>query len=353
MGRTHAKRLVIRFVAVVCLLVGGALRGALAGAQASPQKLVLVHGQVTAQGERGIPIGVTVSVETYDGKSVAEATANSQGEFRVALLPAAMPYRLTIKAAGYYTLQQELDLSHNVQATLPVHPVLTAIPGAKRAGEAAPPLTDQSAPRKARKAYERGVRAVQAHDLPGAQRDFSEAVAVYSCYARAQTGLAALLIGQRDLPAAEGALRKAIQCDPNFYGGFGWLGRVLNSERRFTESVTILQQGLRLSPTAWELHDQLGTAHYCLGLYSQAREEWLRVEEMNPQAPPEVHAKLSTAYLREGQSEKAYAEMRAYLQAEPEGQFAPQLKTLMHQLEATGAVHASPEEAARPVPSKP
>src|SRR5208337_596841 len=63
MGRTQARRLVIQFLAVVCLVVGGALRGAQAGAQASPQKLVLVHGQVTAQGERGIPVGVTVYVE--------------------------------------------------------------------------------------------------------------------------------------------------------------------------------------------------------------------------------------------------------------------------------------------------
>src|SRR5208337_2584287 len=352
MGRTHAKRLVIRFVAVVCLLVGGALRGALAGAQASPQKLVLVHGQVTAQGERGIPIGVTVSVETYDGKSVAEATANSQGEFRVALLPAAMPYRLTIKAAGYYPLQQELDLSHNVQATLPVHPVLTAIPGAKRAGEAAPPLTDQSAPRKARKAYEKGVRAVQAHDLPGAQRDFSEAVAVYPCYARAQTGLAALLIRQGDLPAAEAALHKAIQCDPSFAQAFVWLGRVLNSERRPTENVAILQQGLRLSPSAWELYDQLAAAHYNLGLYPQAREEWLRVEEINPEAP-ELHARLSMAYQREGNSKKAYAEMQAYLQAEPEGRYAPLLKGLMHQLETVSPVSNPSQQAAPPTPPKP
>jgi tetratricopeptide (TPR) repeat protein len=192
-----------------------------------------------------------------------------------------------------------------------------------------------------------------AHALPSAQRDFSEAVAVYPCYARAQTGWAALLIGQRDLPAAEAALHKAIQCDPNFPHAFVWLGRVLNSEGRFTESVTILQQGLRLSPKAWELYDQLAAAHYSLGLYSQAREEWLRVEEINPEAPPELHAKLSTAYLREGNSEKAYAEMQAYLQAEPEGRFAPQLKSLMHQLETVGAVHNPSEQAAPPTPPKP
>ena len=191
-----------------------------------------------------------------------------------------------------------------------------------------------------------------AHALPSAQRDFSEAVAVYPCYARAQTGWAALLIGQRDLPAAEAALHKAIQCDPNFPHAFVWLGRVLNSERRFTESVTILQQGLRLSPKAWELYDQLAGAHYNLGLYSQAREEWLRVGEINPEAP-ELHARLSMAYLREGNSKKAYAEMQAYLQAEPEGRYAPQLKSLMHQFETVGPVANPSEQAAPPTPPKP
>jgi len=349
MARTHARCFVAQLVVAVFLVTAGVLRGA----QAVPKKLILVVGQVTAQGERGTPIGVTVSVETYDGKSVDEVAANGQGAFRVALLPATMPYRLTIKAAGYYPIRQELDLSHNVQANLPLHPVLTPIPGAKRAEVAAPTLTDQSAPRKARKAYEKGVRAVQAHDLPDAQRDFSEAVAVYPCYARAQTGLGVLLIGQRDLPAAEAALHKAVQCDPNFPHAFVWLGRVLNRERRFSESVTILQQGLRLSPKAWELYDQLAAAHYSLGLYSEAREEWLRVEEINPEAPPELHARLSMAYLREGDSQKAYAEMQAYLQAEPEGRYAPQLNSLKHQLETVGAVHNPSQEAAPPASPKP
>jgi len=349
MPRKHARCLVTQLVAAVCLVAAGVLHGA----QAVPKKLILVVGQVTAQGERGTPIGVTVSVQTYDGKSVDEVTANSQGEFRVALLPVDMPYRLTIKAAGYYPLQQELDLSHNPQATLPVHPVLTPIPGAKRAEEGAPTLTDQSAPRKARKAYEKGVRAVQAHDLPDAQRDFSEAVAVYPCYARAQTGLGVLLVGKGDLPAAEAALHKAIQCDPNLPHAFVWLGRLLIRERRFSESATILQQGLRLSPRAWELYDQLAAAHYSLGLYSQAREEWLRVEEINPEAPTELHARLSMAYLREGNSQKAYTEMQAYLQAEPEGRYAPQLKSLMHQLDTAGAVHNPSEQAAPPASLKP
>ena len=350
MPRTHARRLVTQLVAAACLVAVGVLREA----QAAPQHAISVVGQVTAEGDRGIPIGVTVFVETYDGKSVGEFATNGQGQFRLTLVPAMLPYRLTVKAAGYYPIQQELDLrERQAILTVTVRAVLTPIPGAKRADEAAPTLTDQSAPRKARKAYEKGVRAVQAHDLPDAQSDFSEAVAVYPCYARAQTGLAALLIGQRDLPAAEAALHKATQCDPSFPRGFFWLGRVLNSEGRFTESVTILQQGLRLSPKAWELYDQLAAAHYSLGLYSQAREEWLRVEEINPEAPPELHAKLSTAYLREGNSEKAYAEMQAYLQAEPEGRFAPQLKSLMHQLETVGAVHNPSEQAAPPTPPKP
>ena len=262
MPRTHARRLVTQLVAAACLVAVGVLREA----QAAPQHAISVVGQVTAEGDRGIPIGVTVFVETYDGKSVGEFATNGQGQFRLTLVPAMLPYRLTVKAAGYYPIQQELDLrERQAILTVTVRAVLTPIPGAKRADEAAPTLTDQSAPRKARKAYEKGVRAVQAHDLPDAQSDFSEAVAVYPCYARAQTGLAALLIRQGDLPAGEAALHKAIQCDPNFPHAFVWLGRVLNSEGRFTESVTILQQGLRLSPKAWELYDQLAAAHYSLG----------------------------------------------------------------------------------------
>jgi tetratricopeptide (TPR) repeat protein len=338
----RAERLERHLVAMVCFAAGGILT------QAQELHEVSVAGQVTTEGDQIIASGVTVSVETTEGWRMAERPADSQGRFQIDNLPSGRkPYRLTVTADGYYPVQEELDL-RSAGGTVTVRVVLTRISKAQQREESLPELTALSAPHKARKAFEKGTRALQAHQLSDAQRDFSEAIAEYPCYARAHSALAALLVAKRDLTAAEAALRKAIQCDPGFPDGFASLGRLLNTEKRFAESEQVLQQGLRLSPNAWELYDQLAAAHHNLGSYSRATEEWLHAMTLNPQAPSELHAKLAAAYLHQGNSEKAYAEFQAYLRAEPEGRFATQAKRLVHYIESSGGLTTSPDRPERP-----
>jgi tetratricopeptide (TPR) repeat protein len=346
MPSTRAVRWVRHLVAVVCFATGGL-------AQGPELHQVSVAGEVTTERDEIISSGVSVTIERADGVSVAEQSVDSQGRFHVDNLTSGQkPYRLTVKAEGYYPIQQELDL-RSAAGTVEIHVVLTSISRMKQPNESLPALTDLSAPHNARKAFEKGMRALQAQQLPDARRDLSEAVADYPCYARAQTALASVLIAKRDLTAAEAGLRKAIQCDPGFPDGFALLGRLLNGEKKFAESEQVLQQGLRLSPNTWELYDQLAAAHHNLGSYSRAAEEWQHVMALNPQAPAEVHAKLAAAYLQQGNSEKAYTEFQAYLRAEPEGRFAAQAKRLVHYIESSGALHTPADRAAQPVPQDP
>jgi tetratricopeptide (TPR) repeat protein len=312
--------------------------------------MVSVTGKVTTQGGQAIPSGVSVSVQYDDGITVGQQSTDSQGHFQIDNLPSGRRlYRLTVKAEGYYPFQQSLDLRDGT-AVVTVQVVLTRVSNTAKSDEALPLLTDMSAPRKARKAYDKGVRELDAHRLPEAQRDFAAAVAEYPCYARAQTSLAAVLISKRDLSAAEGALRKAIQCDPGLAASFAWLGRVLNSEKRFAESEAALERGLRTSPNAWALYDELAAAHYNQGMYAQATGEWLRAVSLNPDAPSDVHAKLAAAYLQQGQADKAYAEMQTYVRIDPNGRFAAQARSLMRQIESSSSTAKSRLE---PGPAKP
>jgi tetratricopeptide (TPR) repeat protein len=343
MARTE--RLTRNLFALVCLA------GILTRAQELHQ--VSVAGQVTTEADQVITSGVKVVVETTEGWRMAERPADSQGRFQIDnLLSGRKPYRLTVTADGYYPVEQELDL-RNAGGTVTVRVVLTRISKAQQPDQAPPELTALTVPHNARKAFERGMRALQAHKLADAQRDFSQAVAEYPCYARAQTALSAVLVAKRDLTAAEAGLRKAVQCDPGFPDGFVSLGRLLNSEKRFAETEQVVEQGLRLSPNAWELYDQLAAAHHNLGLYSRSTEEWLHVLALNPQAPSELHAKLAAAYLQQGNSDKAYAEFQTYLRAEPDGRFASQAKRLVHYIESSGALHKSADnQAVRSTPQE-
>jgi hypothetical protein len=51
-----------------------------------------------------------------------------------------------------------------------------------------------------------------------------------------------------ELPGAEAALRKAVQCDPGFPDAYTQLGQLLNAEKKFAESADLIPDGLRRSP---------------------------------------------------------------------------------------------------------
>lgn len=309
-------------------------------AQRDQSTMVSVVGKVTTEGGQPIPRSATVTVQGDNGTTVGQQSVDSQGHFQIDNLASGRRlYRLIVKAEGYYPAEQSLNLRGG-RAVVTVEIVLTRV--SESAKSEAPLLTDMNAPRKARKAFAKGARELDARHLPEAQRDFAAAVADYPCYARAQTALAAVLISKRDLPAAEAALRKAIQCDSGFVDSFASLGRILNSENRFSESEAVLEQGLRTSPGDWVLYDELASAHYNQGLYPQAADEWLRAVSLSPNAPSELHTKLAAAYLRQGNTGKAYSEMQTYLRLDPDGRFAAQARSLMRQIETSSSATELP-----------
>jgi len=304
-----------------------------------------VTGEVVTEQDTPIPSGVTVAVETRDGQPWVRVRADAEGRFEVTNLYR-QTYSLTVNAEGYYPTQLYLDLKDGM-GTVAVRVVMHRAPKLK-ANSAMPALTDLSAPKNARQTFHKALQALEANRLDEAREKFGRAIAEYPCYARARTGLASIEIAARDLEGAIANLREAMRCDPGFPDAFVLLGKVLNSETRFGESEEILKQGLRLSPEAWQLYDQLATAHYNQGQYDKAQEEWLRVLAIDPAPPAEVHAKLAAAYLKGGAPGKAYAEMQAYLQADPKGRFASSFRAMMPRLKASGT-----QGAASPRPGQP
>jgi len=305
-----------------------------------------VSGQVVTEGEAPIPSGVTIIVETRDGKRSAEIHPDTQGRFQIPDL-VRQTYVMTVSAEGFHTQEVFLDLKDGGDGVVTVQIMLTRAPSTK-SSPPLPALTDLSAPKNARKLFQKGVHALQAHRVDEAREKFQKAIAEYPCYARALTGLASIQVAARDLDAATANLRQATRCDPGFPDACALLGQVLNNQKKFAESEDILKRGLRLSPDAWPLYDQLATAHYNQGQYAQAQEEWLRVLAIDPSPPGELHAKLAAVYLRGGARDKAYAEMQAYLRAEPEGRFASAFKSMMPRLGASGG-----QGVASPKPQQP
>ena len=310
-----------------------------------------VSGEVVTEGEAAIPSGVTIVIEARDGKRSGEIHPDAQGRFEIRDL-IRQTYVMTIRAEGFHSQERFLDLKDGGDGPLTLQIMLARAPSMK-ASSALPALTDLSAPKSARKLFQQGVHSLQANDVDEARAKFQKAIAEYPCYARARTGLASIQIAARDLEGVAANLREAVRCDPGFPDACALLGKVLNNQKKFAESEEILNRGLRLSPDAWPLHDQLATAHYNLGQYAKAEEEWLRVLALDPAPPAELHAKLAAVYIRGGARDKAYAEMQAYLRADPNGRFASAFKAIMPRLETSGAQAATspqPEAVQPPIP---
>jgi tetratricopeptide (TPR) repeat protein len=312
---------------------------------ASAEQMVTLGGWVHADYGQGIPAGVTVRLETDEGMAAGQQPVNSGGYFEFVGLKRAN-YRLTVSAPGFQAYEQNVDL-RSVGSRLNINIQLSPANKSKSLPPpAASSFTDNNASRKARKEYEQGDRALQQGNLPEAQAHLEKSVNEYPCYARAQAALAVVLSKQRQLSASESALKKALQCDPDYLDAYTELGQLYYAENRYPDSAAILQQGVRRSPGSWQFHYQLGAADYRLHDYASAEQEYLRAQSLSSSVPVEVHVKLADVYLKENALEKAYAEMQTYVREDPSGPFAAELKSVMRRMESDRIVQTAP--SARP-----
>lgn len=314
----------------------------------SPETGVTLGGWIHADYGQRVPASATVRLETNEGMIGGEQQINASGYFEFVGL-ARTYYRLTVTAPGFQPYERDLDLrtvgdrhSINVQLSPAVGSKSPAVPASHS-------FTDDNAPQNARKEYKKGEHALRDGNLSGAQSHFEKSVKLYPCYARAQTDLALVLSVNHQFSVSEAALKRATECDPDYLEAYSQLGQLYYNEKKYQDSEAILKEGLRRSPASWELFYQLGADHYHLGQYARAEQEYIRAESLNSSIPAEIHVKLADVYLKQSAYDKAYAEMQAYVQAEPEGRFAARLKSVMHQMESDHILRAAhPADAQSP-----
>ncbi|MFZ0961425.1 MAG: tetratricopeptide repeat protein [Terriglobia bacterium] len=310
------------------------------------RKTVVLAGQVRSSNGEAIRTGIIVALEALDHTPMATKQADSDGQFEFEIVPGNTCF-LRVSAEGFKTFQQRLDEVIFIQYRSVINVVLTPV-GQSKSNEAAPAiLTDQKAPQKARHELAKGVQALLKEKYPEARAHFEKAIAVYPCYARAQTELAIVLIPSGDFSEAESSLRKSIQCDSGYQQARLVLGQLLNMQKRFGESEKTLSEAVRLAPSSWELYYQLGIAEFGLGKYAKAAEAFEEVLSFNPAPPSSCYARAADAYLAQKTYDKAYAMMEDYLRIDPQGRFAEKMRATIQKMEAEGALTKSGETAAQ------
>jgi len=326
---------------ILILLVCWSLSALTAGA-------VTLVGRVTVQSFDLRGTLVMLRLENVGGSLVDQRVAGSDGRFEFDGLTRSQ-FRLRADAPGCQPLVQDVDLTgicENVYIDVVLSPLAKVAAPASEVSS----LTDESAPKKARQEYEKGSRALQEQKLDVALEHFKKAVAQYPCYARAHTDLARVYVLQSHLPEAEAALKKSISCDGGYLEAYTRLAMLLNGTKRYAESEKVLGEGLRRAPSSWSLYYQLGTTHSGEGELEKGVEDYLKVRALKPLAPSELHVRLADLYHRMKAYDKAYAEMQAYLQDDPNGRFAARTRAVMHEMESSGVIHSVQTQPPPPPP---
>lgn len=304
-----------------------------------------VHGQVQTRDGQPLSTAVTVTLEMEDGTPVDSRATDSTGSFEFYALDAGS-YILSVRADKFQPYQETLDLTGGWTVDYSVKIVLTPLDKPVVNLATLPSLTDQAAPKGARKEFEKGSRAWRENKPKEARYHLEKAVQEYPCYARAQAALAEVDLAERKVESAEAAYKQAIHCDGTYLDAFYQLARLYLRENKPADSATVLLEGLRLSPNSWIFHYELATAQFALGKYLQAVQDFQTAQSLHPDMPTEFHAKLANAYIKTHEYDKALTEMDTYLRLSPQGPYAASAKRSSEALQRRGVVEAAPQASA-------
>jgi tetratricopeptide (TPR) repeat protein len=288
------------------------------------------------------------TLATRQGLGVATQPVSGNGTFEFDQIRP-RTYVLTVTADNFETYHQVINEGFGIPSYVNVYVTLKPLVNSKVPGSGLPALTDEAAPKSARKEYEGGAAALERGDLKKARQFLEEAVAEYPCYARAQTALAQVDLADRKPGPAEAALKKAVQCDGNFLDSFYMLANLYVTQKKYDDSESVLKQGLRVSPSSWPLLNMMGRTHYAMGKYPEAAHDFEQAESFHAEMPADFHAELANTYVQMDQYGRALAEMETYLRLDPHGRFAASARRISESMRKQGVTPvAAQSNPARP-----
>jgi tetratricopeptide (TPR) repeat protein len=195
--------------------------------------------------------------------------------------------------------------------------------------------TSLNAPKKARNAYDSGLKDMRSGRMDGAAKEFQRAIDAYPQYANAwlELGRARQRLGSAQ--TAREAWKKAVELDPKLMAAYVELGLDAGLSHDWKVATQYLDQGLHLDPVdypdAW-FGDAV--AHYYLGEYEAAEKSAREAVRLDPQERnPRAAYVLGMTLAQKGDREGAAAQLRSYLKAAPKAPDFQQVKAQLAALE--------------------
>jgi len=189
------------------------------------------------------------------------------------------------------------------------------------------------APEAAKKAIERGARALNAQDYLEAKRDFLKAIELYPEYDLAYNNLGVALMELGEKAAGERAFAKAVELNANFPRALVNLAKVQLQRKDYKHAEDYLQKALVSDPLNAQVYFLLTQAHFFSAQYEAAVQDVKKMHALNHGEYAMAHYLAAKAYKEQGKPAEARAELEAFLSEDPKDPNAGAARKLLHALQ--------------------
>lgn len=196
-------------------------------------------------------------------------------------------------------------------------------------------VADLNVPQKARKELDKANVAMAEKNWKASLQHLNQAIAIAPQYATAYNNLGVLYGKMNDLPHEEEALKKAISLDDHFATPFVNYGKMCLQQKNFPQAEILLQKAISAEPNNPETLMLLADAQYMNRHFAAAIVSAQQSHSAGRDHPSFVHYIAARAYQQEGQQSEALAEFQRFLQEEPKGPRADQVRLDISKIEAS------------------
>jgi Tetratricopeptide repeat len=208
-------------------------------------------------------------------------------------------------------------------------------------------LTSLRAPKDAKKALERGDKALKKAKLGEAETSFRDAVSIYPSYAAAWFSLGRIYQEQNRTQDARLAFSRARESDPNFVLPYVELARLAAVERNWKETAELTDHAVTLNPL--DIPDGFflnSLANYNLKNFDAAERSALKAQRLDSTHRLPLGHLILASILRQKQDLTGEAEqLRSYLKYAPQSSSAGQVQARLQELEKVIGPAATKEKS--------
>ena len=296
-----------------------------------------IRGKVRDSSGKSVP-RVIVDLQTGNGAPVGRTTTNNEGDFFFGdLLEAG--YAVTVKSPDYSPASETVEFSRRIDAGTPgeIRTIeITLTPRDDRTTRPAPGRVAllQAVPRRARDAFERGMKLAREGKPEEAAAAVRESIELFPDYFDARFRLAGELIRNGRLDDAVGHLEVARRISPKDERVYLSFGQLLMRKRNYGVAAAVFAEAARLKPTDTQAHMQRGVAlvEHAASIDASAsqraaEERRVALEDaerslneayrVSGKRLSAVHLQLARVYEKRGERERAAGELEQYLRENP------------------------------------